>query len=113
MPWKLISLLLFIILIIVFAGLNIDGVTINLGIITFPNIPLFLCFFFSFIAGVLVGIPVTYFEVKRKARRKMQRPAELEEDENNEENEKAKPVIDEGTDEEGVYKPKKRGKKKS
>jgi len=66
MPWRLIIFLFLITLFIFFAGFNTHIVTVNLGIITLSNIPMFLALFIAFLTGALVALPFSIFSMAKK-----------------------------------------------
>jgi uncharacterized integral membrane protein len=107
MPWKLIGLLLLLTILLIFAGLNIQGVTVTLGFVTFANIPLFFCLFFSFLAGALFGVSLTIIDMKRKVRgREKSREEKLQRvKEKKEKTPDSKLYIDDSGDEDGIHKP--------
>ncbi len=69
MPWRLISFIVCLILITIFAGFNLDNkCNISFGFTVLPNIPIFLSLMASFLIGVVVMLPFT-FGKRRKDRR--------------------------------------------
>lgn len=63
MPWRLITFLIVLTLVVLFAGFNTTGVPISFGFYTLPSVPVFLSLIIAFLAGTFVMLP---FAVKRR-----------------------------------------------
>jgi uncharacterized integral membrane protein len=60
MPWKMLFFVVFLVLMAVFIGFNIEN-TCNISIVfyTFHDVPIFMSLIFAFAIGVLVMVPFT------------------------------------------------------
>jgi len=77
MPWRLIVFLIFLAVVVVFAGFNTGNATnISFGFYTVENVPIFLSLFASFFLGVLITLPFTMF---RSSKKKQKLPKEKKE----------------------------------
>lgn len=64
MPWRLISFLVVLTLVVLFAAFNQGNVTdISFGFYTVPKVPVFLSLFAAFLLGTFVMVP---FAVKKR-----------------------------------------------
>jgi len=71
MPWRLIVFLLSLIVVLVFAGFNMNNSSnISFGFHELTDVPIFVSLLFSFILGVLFALPVAYFEKKNNKSKK-------------------------------------------
>jgi uncharacterized integral membrane protein len=60
-PWRLIGLLLFIALIVIFIGFNLENTCdISFGFVVLSRIPIFLTILSSFAAGMIVVLPFAF-----------------------------------------------------
>jgi len=58
MPWKLILFVICMVLVLVFAGLNMGNVSdISFGFKVFTDVPVFLSLLFAFILGIIFSLP--------------------------------------------------------
>lgn len=58
MPWRLITFLVVLTIVVLFAGFNIKNVTdISFGFYTLSKVPVFLGLFISFLVGTFVMLP--------------------------------------------------------
>lgn len=65
-PWRLIGFLAILVIVAIFASLNIEHKTdISFGIYVFHDVPVFLGLFIAFVLGTLAAIPF-FFGRKRK-----------------------------------------------
>ena len=74
MPWRLIVILLFFSLVIVFIGFNLDNTaTVSFGFHEFRDVPVFVSLFIAFISGAVVTLPFSIgknIKIKRKEQTK-------------------------------------------
>ncbi len=74
MPWKLIGFVILLVIVAVFATLNLSNrVDISLGVYTFTQVPVFLALLLAFLAGVLVMVPYVLAAGRRYRRRQQLR----------------------------------------
>ena len=72
MPWKFIIILLIVTLLALFTGINTHKITINFGLFTLTDIPLFVALISSFILGAFTALPfsiVKSFQRKKKVKK--------------------------------------------
>ena len=71
MPWRLISFLFSLVLLLLFAGFNMNNSSnISFGFRELTDVPIFVSLLFSFILGVLFAIPFAYFGGKTSGSKK-------------------------------------------
>ena len=71
MPWRLIVFLISLLVLLVFAGFNMNNASdISFGFYELENVPIFVSLLFSFILGVLFAIPFAFFGRKSGAKAK-------------------------------------------
>jgi uncharacterized integral membrane protein len=73
-PWRLVLLLALLVVVAVFAGFNLDPVSISVGFYVFEDVPLFLSLIVAFFAGALLMLPFAL--LRRRQKRKPQTPPE-------------------------------------
>lgn len=67
MPWRLVLFLLFLGVVVAFAGLNAGNATdITFGFHTFEDVPIFISLFVAFFLGALIVLPFTLFRRSKK-----------------------------------------------
>ncbi|MCR5288595.1 MAG: hypothetical protein K6E51_01230 [Treponema sp.] len=67
MPLKLLGTIIILVLVTIFAGLNLDNkCNINLLFRTFENVPVFYSMFISFLVGMIVSLLFCLFRPKSK-----------------------------------------------
>ena len=64
---RLISTIVFLVLLALFAGFNLENkCNVNLLFHTFENVPVFFTIIFSFVAGIIFTLPFVLFNKKKK-----------------------------------------------
>lgn len=72
MPWKLILSLIFMTVLVVFAGFNLENKSsISFGFVEISDVPVFISLFFAFLAGIIITTPFIIIQ-KRKVLKKIQ-----------------------------------------
>lgn len=67
MPFKLFGIIILLILVTIFAGVNLENkCNISFAFYTFENIPVFMTAIISFAAGAILMLPFTIFRGKKK-----------------------------------------------
>jgi uncharacterized integral membrane protein len=67
MPFKLFGIIILLILVTIFAGVNLENkCNISFVFYTFENIPVFMTAIISFAAGAILMLPFTFFRRKKK-----------------------------------------------
>lgn len=70
MPWRLILFVFSLVIIVMFAGFNLDNrCTISLGFTSFENVPVFQGLAISFLAGIAVCLPAVILAGRGRSRR--------------------------------------------
>lgn len=79
MPWKTIGFIIILVLVALFASVNISNKSdISLGFHVFKEVPIFLSLLITFLAGAVVMIPFTFGPSSRKMKAKKEKKAEKE-----------------------------------
>lgn len=74
MPWKMIGFILILVLVALFASLNLTNRSdINLGFYVFKEVPIFLSLLIAFLAGAVITIPFTFRASARKKKAKKEK----------------------------------------
>lgn len=61
MPWRLILFAVFIVLLVVFVGVNLENAcTVSLIFVTYPDVPVYISILISFALGMIIMIPFTF-----------------------------------------------------
>jgi uncharacterized integral membrane protein len=69
MPWRLIGVIAISVILLLFIGFNIGeshSCDLSLGFHTFPNVPVFLTVFISFMLGMLFSLPFIFLKKNPK-----------------------------------------------
>lgn len=99
MPWKLIAFIAFLIFFVIFSGLNVQKIQLNLGIVTFSDVPIFVALIVSFILGTIVTVPfMMVFSKNKKMLRKSGKKEDVQ-DLEQKNGEKTKAIADKIRDE--------------
>ena len=85
MPWRLLIVLVILVLVALFATINLNRVDVSVGFHIFKEIPLFLALMFSFILGALLMLPFAVRGMRRvkkaeKVQKMEEEPHDIEED---------------------------------
>lgn len=79
MPWKMIGFLVVLVLVAIFASLNMNHrADISLGLYIFKDVPIFLSLLIAFLAGAVLIIPFTIGASLRK-KNKLKEKAQIKE----------------------------------
>jgi uncharacterized integral membrane protein len=70
MPWKLIGFIFFLVLFVIFSSLNLQKTTINFGLFSLIDLPLFACLAVAFVCGVVLTIPFSFITISKKNKKK-------------------------------------------
>ena len=80
MPIKLIGTIILLILVTIFAGVNLDNkCDITFVFYTFKDVPVFMTVIISFAIGLIVMLPFTFGRKRRKAAKQEVKPVENKE----------------------------------
>ncbi|WP_407426786.1 hypothetical protein [Treponema sp.] len=91
MPVKLIGTIILLILVTIFAGVNLDNkCDITFIFYTFKDVPVFMTVIISFVIGVILMIPFTFGRTKKKA----QQPQQTQPVQNQQPKEESKTLFD-------------------
>ncbi|MBQ0165599.1 MAG: hypothetical protein KBT02_00645 [Treponema sp.] len=61
MPWRLILFAVFLVLLVVFVGVNLDNkCAVSLIFVTYPDVPVYISILIAFALGMLIMIPFTF-----------------------------------------------------
>ena len=67
MPWRLIMIIVIVAILLSFIGFNLTNTCdISLGFKTFPNVPVYLTIFGSFLLGMICSLPFIIFGSPKK-----------------------------------------------
>ena len=67
MPWRLIMVIVIVAILLSFIGFNLSNTCdISLGFKTFPNVPVYLTIFGSFLLGMICSLPFIIFGSQKK-----------------------------------------------
>ncbi|MCL1927462.1 MAG: hypothetical protein FWG07_01535 [Treponema sp.] len=77
MPWRFIGIIAVLALLLTFIGLNLENTcSLNLGIMVFSNVPVYLTILVSFMLGMLFSLPFFIFRILKKKPKK-EKPAKV------------------------------------
>jgi uncharacterized integral membrane protein len=99
MPWKLIAFIALLIFFVVFSGLNVQKIQLNLGIVTFSDVPIFVALMVAFILGTVITVPFMMVFSKNKRLLKKSGKKEDVQDLEQKNGEKTKAIADKIRDE--------------
>ena len=69
MPWRLILFAVFLVLLVVFVGVNLDNkCAVSLIFVTYQNVPVYISILVAFALGMLIMIPFTFGKSSRPER---------------------------------------------
>lgn len=69
MPWKFILTIIILILVVIFAGVNIHPVKISFGFTEINEVPMFVCLLSSFALGTIISVPIVLMSKKKKQKK--------------------------------------------
>lgn len=80
MPWKFVTVLVIVGIVLLFVAFNISNTTdISFGIYTARDVPVFLSLFIAFFLGFLVTLPFALSSSSKKTKASLERQREKEE----------------------------------
>lgn len=80
MPWKFVTVLVIVGIVLLFVAFNINNTTdISFGIYTARDVPVFLSLFIAFFLGFLVTLPFALTSSSKKTKATLERQREKEE----------------------------------
>ena len=80
MPWKFVTVLVIVGIVLLFVAFNIGNTTdISFGIYTARDVPVFLSLFIAFFLGFLVTLPFALSSSSKKTKASLERQREKEE----------------------------------
>lgn len=69
MPWRLILFAVFLVLLVVFVGVNLDNkCAVSLIFVTYKDVPVYISILIAFALGILIMIPFTFGKSSRPPR---------------------------------------------
>jgi uncharacterized integral membrane protein len=95
MPWKFVTVLIIVGIVLLFVAFNINNTTdISFGLYTARDVPVFLSLFIAFFLGFLVTLPFALSSSSKKTKASLERQRQKEEKKSERRKEKKKKTKD-------------------